>query len=387
MPEGTCRDCGQSGIRYDNGQGGYCVDCQTAYGYAPYDYDDYEEDDYETGENGIHDWNYRPELHFYGEGPYHLGFELEISASSYDVSPITRWCENNEVPGMLYVKEDGSVNGFEIVSHPMTPEFFDGLPWESFFEMLQRHYPHDGNEAEGHGLHVHVSRTAFPYKSTLARWSYLINRNVEHVQRVARRTNQRWCQFIEHPVSAVLPYESAQNDGEWFIDYANPLACQCCYPREWREYPNRRRLTYQCQSRVNPHERYRAVNLCNDATVEVRVFRSTRKPEEFVQSIHLVTATVDFARSMQRWHATRLATSWDAFTDYVRSHPVFNKDADVFAGTPAMPPPELDTSPHAIRMWAHVFGFDIGTRGRIPADIRQAYIQSNGAAPVHTLSN
>lgn len=296
----------------------------------------YSDDDGYGDVNGIHDYSYRPRPIWFGgrNKPYYLGFELEVSSERFNVQPIYDWCTREGIPDFLYCKEDGSVEGFEIVSHPMTPEFFDTVRWDSFFTMLNEEYPtFDGTEPSGHGLHVHVSRTAFPYQSTLARWSYMLNTYQNHVRRVARRTSEHWARFTDKPVTLCLPFERAgRNRGQWQI--GEPLACGCCFERVWIAEPLPERMTRQFQSYGMP-ERYQAVNLTNSATVEVRVFKSTRAVEEFVSSLHFVAATVEFVRTMQPWHATKQATSWETFADYVARHPVFAHESDVLAGIPA----------------------------------------------------
>lgn len=349
--------------------------------------DDDEYPDYER--NGIHDYSYKPSPLWHGgrDKPYYLGFELEISANRYNVAPIENWCEDNGHPGMVYMKEDGSVDGFEIVSHPMTPEYFDSVDWESFFTMLNANYSVPGeDEPHGHGLHVHVSRTAFPHRSTLARWSYLLNKNRQHTERVARRTSSHWAQFTDYPVSLLLPYEEAQSRGHW-REVGEVLVCGCCREREWVQDASLR-IRHQFQTRAYP-QRYQVVNLLPDQTVEVRVFKSTRKPADFISSIHYIVATVEFVRMMQPWHATRRATQWEAFAEYVASHPVFSKESAVLTGIETAIPPEeaMPISARAIRHWASVHGFDIGTRGRIPSWIRLAYAQRDSLGnPPHTLS-
>lgn len=341
-------------------------------------YDDEEEWDTGNGE-GIHSYDYRPTPLWHGgrDRPYYLGFELEISADRYDTSPISNWCDDNGHPGMLYCKEDGSVDGFEIVSHPMTPEYFDSVNWDSFFTMLGSNYPlppGQSDENRGHGLHVHVSRTAFPHNSTLARWSYLLNKNQRHVERVARRSNSNWARFTEFPVSLCLPYErQSRNRGHWHEDIDNPLRCGCCYERTWVPEALPERIRRQFQTRAYP-ERYQAVNLTNTNTVEVRVFRSTRKPSEFIASLHLVAATVEFVRTMQPWHATRHATTWDSFAEYVAAHPVFSKESEVLAGVSPKP---VTLPSRTIREWARIQGFPIGTRGRIPSHIQAAWLAAS----------
>jgi len=255
--------------------------------------------------------------------------------------------------------------------------------------MLNTHYPYrtgrEHSEAVEHGLHVHVSRTAFEHKSTLARWTYLLHRNRGAVERVARRSSSRWAAFSEYPVRACLPYERHdRSEGQWVTNYDAPMECGCCYERTWHASGSLpARVTRQYQS-VSLEGRYVAVNLTNTDTVEVRVFRSTRKVDEFVSSIHFVAATVNFARDMQPCHATRQSVAWETFADYVRSHPVFAADIPTFLGVEAPPDPSAAT-PSLVRDWARQYGFDIGSRGRIPSDIHRAYVQSGGGIPPHTL--
>lgn len=342
----TCWDCGDeydTGLYWDHFAGCNASGCGEPYcgshdtcTYCNGDgYDDAWEEDYEyNSDTGIYSYDFKPEPIWFGgpDAPYYLGFELEISASNFDTSPITAWCNRHaDTAGMLYCKEDGSVNGFEIVSHPMTPEFFDSVDWAGFFAMLEHAYPMSGrDEPAGHGLHVHVSRTAFPHKSTLARWSYLLNRHSDHVCRVARRSFSNWAKFTDYPVKAVLPYERSRRR-TWYENGAAICDQGCCFERVRVEEVSDGRLTRQYQTTVHP-DRYTAVNLTNDHTVEVRVFKSTRKPDEFVSSLHFVVATVEFARTMQPWHATCTSVAWERFSEYVASHPVFAKDATLFTG-------------------------------------------------------
>lgn len=373
--ECTASGCGESYCPSSN----VCTYCD-GNGYSE-DWDDYDSD---SSEGGIHSYDYRPRpIWFGGEGkPYYLGFELEISANAYSTAPITAWCANNGHRDMLYCKEDGSVDGFEIVSHPMTPEYFDSIEWSKFFEMLNHHYPlprGNSDEAVGHGLHVHVSRTAFPRQSTLARWSYLLNKYRDHTQRVARRRNSNWARFTDFPVSLCLPYDNPRQNGRWELDTENPLRCGCCYERTWVEELSNR-IRRQFQTRAYP-ERYQAVNLTNDNTVEVRVFRSTRKPDEFISSLHYVMATVEFVRTMQPWHATRHATQWDTFADFVAGHPIFSREADVLAGVSA-----TKATPRDIRNWAYEAGYDVGRRGRIPSSIVHAFMTAHANSAFITAS-
>jgi hypothetical protein len=372
----SCSECGATGEIWDRGRYGMCVNCANAHDSADL-YDD-ESDEYygdidEGYGNGIYSYDYKPSPQFFGgRDGWHMGIELEISASEFNVAPIYRWAETHGCAELFYVKEDGSVAGFEIVSHPMTREYFDSVPWDDFFGMLETHWPMRGrSEPNGHGLHVHVSRTAFPQTSTLARWSYMVNHYQDHVCRVARRTDSHWAQFTDIPVSLLLPYENNRRNGHYI--QGDALSCGCCYERIWQQTPSAR-LTRQFQSRGYP-ERYQAVNLTNTHTVEVRVFRSTRVASEFVASVHFVAALVDFVRTMQPCHATIQSLAWETFTDFVVNHPVFAKDREILTGTSAASEAMQGIHAAAIREWARANGMDVGKRGRISADLRNSYME------------
>jgi hypothetical protein len=67
-------------------------------------------------------------------------------------------------------------------------------------------------------------------------------------------------------------------------------------------------------------ERYRAVNLTPDNTVEVRVFRSTRNAAHFRDSVRLVYSSVEYVRSMQPSHKTlpsRELLTWARYVEFV----------------------------------------------------------------------
>ena len=70
--------------------------------------------------DSIHDYNYKPDPVFYGNGNRYFGVELEIDIGG-------KTCPNadeilaiaNDLDEHIYIKSDGSLNdGMEIVIHP-----------------------------------------------------------------------------------------------------------------------------------------------------------------------------------------------------------------------------------------------------------------------------
>lgn len=80
----------------------------------------------------IHDYYYKPEPTFYGEGGRYFGVELEIDGAGEDSQNACQLMRlANRGQELIYCKHDGSLeDGFEIVTHPMTLDFHRGkMPW------------------------------------------------------------------------------------------------------------------------------------------------------------------------------------------------------------------------------------------------------------------
>ena len=358
-----CDDCGFTGCEDAYRQHRCVIECmECCYEYSPSDYDECpncaDSRGYYEGE-AIYNYSYKPIPEFRGEGPFHLGFELEISTDRMNALPIEEYMRESGSPGLLYCKEDSSVCGFEIVSHPMTPEWIAGFDWGAFFGFLNEEYPPGRaglEERDGHGLHVHISRTAFEGlpKSALARWNYLLQRNRDQVERISRRSSH-WAVFGQYPVQECLPmaeppaalrraYQEAHNA---YIDarYSGGTALEEA-ERAWIDirdrYHNWRPTKYRQQwNKAQARSGHSsAVNMSPSETIEVRVGRSTRKPDDFLASVMLVGASADYVRAMhptwrdplQPWHATRNATRWSSFVEFCESSDLYSPYAARFAG-------------------------------------------------------
>src|SRR3954471_18533691 len=118
---------------------------------------------------------------------YYVGFELEVTASRSDnCETLTAWSEKRLGVNIFDCKTDSTVAGFEIATQPMTPEFFERVPWDDFFEMMNSefHTPDDDgwDEPHTHGLHVHIGKVAFRTDANIAAYSYLLNQG-DHLER------------------------------------------------------------------------------------------------------------------------------------------------------------------------------------------------------------
>ena len=73
----------------------------------------------------IHDYYYKPNPVFFGDGSRFYGVELEVDDGGEINSNAAKIIEVANFPEeRIYIKHDGSLNeGFEIVTHPMTLEY------------------------------------------------------------------------------------------------------------------------------------------------------------------------------------------------------------------------------------------------------------------------
>ena len=145
----TCENCGalipQEDAHYNDEDEAYCDSC------------------YERGYGGtIHNYSYKPEPIFYGDGPLYLGVELEVDEAGKDnINAVQALRAFNQENVYGYVKSDGSLNdGFELVTHPCTLEtHLQQVPWRETLEAL-RGMGYRSHAPGTCGLHVHVGRKA-----------------------------------------------------------------------------------------------------------------------------------------------------------------------------------------------------------------------------------
>lgn len=94
----------------------YCVDCYQEWG----------------KDNPIHDYYYKPEPIFCGEGPRFFGVELEIDNGGEVKGNARSLLEvANQEQTFFYIKHDGSLDdGLELVTHPLSLDcHLHKVPW------------------------------------------------------------------------------------------------------------------------------------------------------------------------------------------------------------------------------------------------------------------
>ena len=215
--------------------------------------------------DSIHDYNYKPEPIFYGDGKRYFGVELEIDIGGKDCAyadEILAVANNSDEH--IYIKSDGSLNdGMEIVTHPMTLEYHKNFCWDDIMRKAVS-LGYRSHQTSTCGLHIHVNRTAFSdnreeQDEIISRILYFIEHHWNELLKFSRRseyTMNRWAARYgyEHTPKAIMDKAKKGNNG-----------------------------------------RYAAVNLCNYHTVEFRMFRGTLKYNTFIAAIELVNRICDVA--------------------------------------------------------------------------------------------
>jgi hypothetical protein len=129
-----------------------------------------------------------------------------------------------------------------------------------------------------------VSRAAFDSTAHVYRWLKFLYRNNEHVSVIARRRSDQWA--------------------------------------AWSHEDRRRAKDYAKGDRES--DRYRAINVTNRDTFEVRVFASTLDRHELQVALDLVAASVEYTRGLTvaDIHA-RGGWQWPSFAAWASSRPEY----------------------------------------------------------------
>ena len=201
-------------------------------------------------------YTYKPSPNFHQAtdevNPYSLffGVELEMGdAESYN--DVMKFISNN-MGGLFYAKRDASIPayGCEVVSHPATLRYhIESNNWDVLLKNAKK-YNLKSDELDKCGVHVHISRSALSNKEC-AMLDYFVNKKKDFWKKIARR---------ESHYSAYIDKEL----GSWG-----------------------RQVT----------DRHCAVNLSNDYTVEIRIFKGTLQVDFLKSYIEVCDALVQFIKT------------------------------------------------------------------------------------------
>lgn len=250
-----CCECGhlvrEDDLHYlnDDDDYGYCDSCWADHGER----------------RVIHDYYYKPEPIFYGEGNRFFGVELEMDGGGELDSKARKVLDvaNADAP-RAYAKHDGSLDdGFELVSEPhsLAKHEHDFL-WEDVLETAIS-LGYTSHMARTCGLHVHVNRTTFgttrsEQENAIARVLFFVENHWNELLRFSRRTSRQMEQWAAR--------YGRKDDPKEVLHVAK-----------------------------NGGERHSCVNLTNATTIEFRMFRGTLKYTSLIATLQMVDRICDVA--------------------------------------------------------------------------------------------
>lgn len=211
----------------------------------------------------------------YGDGGRFFGVELEVERrvgtqeSRGEIAQRIHDWVNNQAQDitaeahrdkLVQFEQDGSLtDGFEMITAPMGLDDH-GKMWKTALSpsLVKGLRSHDTTTC---GLHVHISRAGMT-PLQISKMVCFVNDpdNADLITAVARR-------YTRGQVEGTRAY------GEWANTYPKRMASA---------YRNRSGFKYQ------------AVNLCNDHTIEFRIFRGTLKYTAVMAAIEFTNAVADF---------------------------------------------------------------------------------------------
>jgi len=220
----------------------------------------------------INEWDYRPDLIFHPlvpenpKKPMYIGMEIE---SSFDFSiyqngvcsPRLRTWLGALDEDLIYVKDDSSVsNGFEIVTHPMAPRWaLEHFPFDQFDALLEM------GALETHdscGTHIHINKESF---TTAHLWKFL-------------QIHFRLAEFCK--------VAGGREDSNYASFGARDMGLQ------------RKALMSIVKKKgqaIHDYDRYVAVNLRNEYTIELRYMRGGVRADEIRKNIEWALALYEFS--------------------------------------------------------------------------------------------
>lgn len=195
---------------------------------------------------------------------FYYGIELEVMCRKETPKDIVTSIEKKGLANFVVVKSDSSIGtdesmGFEIVTVPATYKAHKER-WLPFFDDKTGEAQYLKSWITNKcGIHIHISRMAFT-KGHLARFVNFMNAgaNKDFICDIAGRANSTYCKTDpKYTIMDVMKNEHVGNNGG----------------------------------------KYSAVNLLNDATVEVRIFRGNTRKAGFFKCLEFVDSLVQFTRT------------------------------------------------------------------------------------------
>ena len=201
----------------------------------------------------------------------YLGCELEYETENRNRAQLG---VGKLMHGHALMKTDGSIrNGFEIVTCPATLDIHLDI-FKKFYDNI----PKDLKIASNVGMHVHVSRKPLSQLT--------IGKLTEFLNRLDNKS------FIHHIAGRIDNNYARMNSDRTII-----------FPRKNR----------------HGGDRYNALNLNNEKTIEVRLFATPMNYKEFASRLQFVQALVDYCSPAQSNESLKKQTHYESFMHWLSS--------------------------------------------------------------------
>lgn len=236
----------------------------------------------EASRTAIHNYGYKPNPIFHkldeNEINRFIGVELEIDKGGKNSSKASQIlaianCNSENI----YIKSDSSLDeGLEIVTHPMTWDYhINAMPWEKILQKC-RELGYKSHDTDTCGLHFHINRDYFGnvytlQESCIAKIVYFFEVYYDYILKFARRTQEtasRWAGRYKNTIAETIKTVASKDDFQKFFES------------------------------LSLNNRYRAINLENEDTIEFRIFKGTLKYSTFIMALKFVIEICDCAKFM-----------------------------------------------------------------------------------------
>lgn len=288
-----CEDC------YERNYARCCC-CDNIFSFDDLIYDeesgeDYCQECYEKEKRYIHDYGYKPDPIFHGNGNRYFGVELEIANGGEDNDNALKILESvdSESENKIYIKHDGSLHGkgFEIVSHPMTLNYhMNKMDWENLMSVADK-LDYTSQDNEECGLHVHVSRDSFSSDYVIGNCIVFVDKFFdEEILSITRRTEEQIYEWAGK--YNIHKFEGVD------VNSAKEVYKECC--------------------RRNQKDRYYCINLRNRNTVEFRIFKGTLNYKTFISTIEFVDSVIEFAEWAYSESLNMNNMEWEDYVNFIK---------------------------------------------------------------------
>lgn len=248
-----------------------------------------------------------PSLRFYKqEGEitdWYIGSEIETEFGKCN-ERIDITYRYGDYDNIIYQTKDGSLNdtGIECVTHPMSLGYWKQFPFEDWFRDLVA-VGTRSHKSGRCGLHIHLSRTLFNIdrrKNVVGLVVYLVHAFKRELMIFSRRRGNSYCTY---------PFSTYGIQKDVICTIIERIDSECMI---WKDY-----LESLCNGQYyGGSDRHSAINICNNSTIEFRMFRGTLNPVTYRASVMLCIGLVDYAK--QIYETKTQDISWNNFINFIK---------------------------------------------------------------------